>query len=353
MQQFNKFSQTKGFIRTWEWVIRFRDMISQQACERVRALAFWEKHGLLATMEAFQVSRATLFRWQKALKRGGGQVETLNAKSRAPLRRRQRNIPKPVLELIIKERQMERVGKEKLALLLKEDGIANLSSSTVGRILSDMKKRQQLPDPVKVIISGKTGRMIARTPQQKHKKLRSKGHTGELVKADTIVRFTSGIKRYVVTSLDCGNKFAFAYGYVSHASTATADFMKLFQHVAPFDVTHIQTDNGSEFADHFDLLLSQQGIVHFHTYPRCPKMNAEIERFNRTLSEAFISHHRHLLSEDLPAFNRKLMEWLLWYNTRRPHWSLGLKSPMRYICDSLPTQDVVCCTSDFNSPTCI
>lgn len=339
MQQFNKLRETKGFIRTWEWVIRFRDMITEEAQQRARMLAFWEKHGLKATHDAFGVSRATLFRWQKALRKGGGQVETLNAKSRAPLRRRRRTVPKPVAEMIIKERQMERVGKEKLATLLKEDGIAHLSSSTVGRILTDMKKHNQLPDPVKVIVSGKTGRMIARNPQQKHKKLRSKGHMGQLVKADTIVRFTNGIKRYVVTSLDCGNKFAFAYGYVSHASTATADFMKLFRHVAPFDVTHVQTDNGSEFQDHFDLLLSEAGIVHFHTYPRCPKMNAEIERFNRTLSEAFISPNRHLLAYDLTEFNKRLMAWLLWYNTRRPHWSLGLKSPMRYICDSLPTQE--------------
>jgi len=30
------------------------------------------------------------------------------------------------------------------------------------------------------------------------------------------------------------------------------------------------------------------------------------------------------------------MEWLLWYNSRRPHWTLGLVSPLRYICNRLP-----------------
>jgi len=314
-------------------------MITPEAQKRAKILTFWKKHGDDATKEAFTVSRPTLFRWQKHLDEGRGKLEALNPKSRAPIHRRKRVVPKPVEYLIVKERMMECVGKEKLAVLLEEDGIAVLSSSTVGRILSDMKKRSKLPDPVRITISGKTGRMLEKKPPKKRMKLRSKGHAGELVKADTIVRFMSGIKRYVVTAMDCNNEFAFAYGYTSHASKSTADFMKLFRHVAPFDVTHIQTDNGSEFADHFELLLEKEDIVHFHTYPRCPKMNAEIERFNRTLSEAFISKNRHLLAYDLPQFNKKLMEWLLWYNTRRPHWSLGLKSPMRYICDSLPTKE--------------
>lgn len=53
--------------------------------------------------------------------------------------------------------------------------------------------------------------------------------------------------------------------------------------VAPIPLTHIQTDNGSEFACHFEVLLEESGIEHFHTYPRSTKMNAEIERFNHKL----------------------------------------------------------------------
>jgi len=83
------------------------------------------------------------------------------------------------------------------------------------------------------------------------------------------------------------------------------------------------------------MYLTKNEIIHFHTYPRCPKMNAEIERFNRTLSEAFISKNKHLLANDLEAFNHKLIDWLLWYNSRRPHWSLGLISPLRYISNKL------------------
>ena len=338
MRIFNKFRGTKGFISMWERVIRFRYMITETAKERVRILAFWEKHGDGPTIEAFNISRPTLFRWQKALQDGNGKLDALNKKSTAPKRKRRRVIPQTVEDFILKEREQDpRLSKDKLAVLMQADGIADLSASTVGRILSEMKKRGALPayDKLSYYANTDTFRQKMRL---KRKKLRSKGHQGGLVKADSIVRFTDGIKRYVVTALDCESKFAFAYAYTSHSSKAASDFMDKFTTVSPIPVTHVQTDNGSEFADHFDVFLEENGIVHFHTYPRAPKMNAEIERFNRTLHEAFIARHRHLLAHDIDAFNEKLIDWLLWYNSRRPHWSLGLKSPLRYICDQLPAK---------------
>lgn len=107
MWQFNKFRDTKGFIRTWEWVVRFRDMITEEAQRRVKILAFWEKHGEAAAKDAFSVSRPTLYRWQKKLKEAGGQVQALNKKSTAPKRCRRRVIPPAVEAFIIKERQRD------------------------------------------------------------------------------------------------------------------------------------------------------------------------------------------------------------------------------------------------------
>ena len=67
MRQFNKFKGTKGFITIWQRVIRFRYMITEQAKERCRILAFWERHGTGATEEAFKIKERTLFLWQKNL----------------------------------------------------------------------------------------------------------------------------------------------------------------------------------------------------------------------------------------------------------------------------------------------
>ncbi len=346
MKIHNKTTGTIGIVSGWEEAVRFRDMITPQAEERARILTFWHTHGDATTKEAFKVARPTLFRWQAALRHGNGKLDALVPKSTAPKMRRKRIIAHAVAQLIIKERSMERIGKDKLAKLLHDDRIANLSGSTVGRMLGDLKRQGKLPDPRRYTLNGRTGRMIERKPRKSKPKLRSKGYEGALVKADTVVRFTNGIKRYIVTAIDLESEFAFAYAYTSHASLHAVDFMKIFKQVAPVSFTHIQTDNGSEFADHFAAFCDNEGIVHFHTYPRTPKMNAEIERFNRTLSEAFIAKNRHLLAYDLEEFNRQLMEWLLWYNTRRPHWSIGLISPLRYICNKLTLeQSHMCWTS--------
>lgn len=347
MHQFNKFGGAKGWISMWERMIRFRYMITETAKQRIRILAFWEQYGLEATRAAFRVSRPTLFRWQQKLKRGGGKLDVLNKQSTAPKRRRKRIISEAVAQLIISEREYDpRLSKDKLAVLLREDKIANLSASTVGRILTDLKKQGKLLQFTKFSFYARTGRLIERNTKPRKVKLRSKGHRGDLVKADTVIRFTNGIKRYLLTALDCERKFAFAYAYTSHSSKNAAEFLRLFRQITPFPVTHIQTDNGSEFAQHFEAEVSASGLIHFHIYPRSPKMNAEIERFNRTLAEAFINRNRQLLAYDLETFNRQLIEWLLWYNTRRPHWSLGLISPLRYICNQLTAPKSQMCWTD-------
>ena len=347
MRQFNKFKGTKGWISTWERVIRFRDMIQEIAKKRATILTFWCKYGLAATREAYGVSRPTLYRWQAKLKETKGKLEGLNKGSTAPKTKRRRIIPLIVQNFIIHERQYDpTLSKDKLAVLLKRDGVASYSASTVGRMLGDLKKQGKLPKFTKLSFYARTGSLIERKPIKRKVKLRSRGHDGELVKADSIVRFTNGIKRYLVTALDCKSKFAFAYAYANHSSTATTDFLEHFRRVAPMPITHLQTDNGSEFAQHFEVALARYGIIHFHTYPRSPKMNSEIERFNRTLVEAFINTHRQLLAYDLEKFNRQLMDWLLWYNTRRPHWSLGLVCPLRYICNQLVESESQMCWTD-------
>ena len=339
MHIFNKFRGTKGFISTWERVIRFRYMITEQAKERTKILAFWEKYGLEATKEAFSISRPTLFRWQKELKDNQGKLEALNPKSTAPKNKRKRNIPDTVKDFILKERKFDPdLSKDKLSILMKEDGVAQYSPSTVGRMLNDLKKQGILPKKTKLSYYANTDTFREKM-KLKRKKLRSKGHTGGLVKADSIVRFTNGIKRYIVTAVDKETKFAFAYAYKNHSSDSASNFMDKFKKVSPLSLTHVQTDNGSEFAKHFEIFLEKNGVVHFHTYPRSPKMNAEIERFNRTLSDAFIKQNRMLLAYDIDAFNQKLINWLLWYNTRRPHWSLGLISPLRYIVSTLTAEE--------------
>lgn len=339
MRIFSRYKGIKGFVTVYERAIKFAYMISEEALKRCRILAFWEKHGLEATMEAFKISRPTLFRWKKKLEDNKGKLESLNKTSTSPKNKRRRRVSQEIIDFIIKERQFDpHLSKDKLSVLIKEDGVANLSPSTVGRIINDLKQRGILHQNTKLSYYAKTD-TFREKKVIKRKKIRSKQHTGELVKAYTIVRFHNGIKRYILTSIDTKNKFAFAYAYKNHSSDSSTDFIKKVKDISPKEITHIQTDNGSEFEKHFHLYLTSNNIVHFNIYPRCPKQNSEIERFNRTLSDAFIKRNISLLAYDIDLFNQKLMDWLIWYNTRRPHWSLGLISPLRYIYNQLQEEE--------------
>ena len=80
----------KGFGRFSDYGLRFLAMVSDKAQQRYRALLFWEKYGLEATMEAFKVKRRTLYNWRKQLSEGNEDIESLNEKSRAPRQRRKR-----------------------------------------------------------------------------------------------------------------------------------------------------------------------------------------------------------------------------------------------------------------------
>jgi len=337
MQQFNKFRGTKGFISLWEHMLRFRYMITEKAKERVRILAFWERHGNAATIEAFKVSLRSLFRWQAALKDSGGKLDGLNANSTAPIHRRKRIIPHEIAKRIITLRTTHPgLGKDKVHAILTQEGYQG-SVSTVGRMLADLKHQGRLISSVHLSFQGKTGNLIERTHRRRKKIRRPKGY--RVLEVDTVVRFIDGTKRYILTGVDTQRRTSFAACYTNHGSASATDFLLKAKTVLPDCPDAVQTDNGSEFAFHFDQACKDAGITHFHTYPRSPKMNAHVERFNRTLEEEFLRYNRSLLRDDVRAFNNKLIDWLLWYNGERPHYALGQVAPFRFMMTALPTQE--------------
>ena len=334
----NNLSGTRGFVTAYNRLIRFRYMISNKAKERVKILAFWEKHGTEATVEAFGVSKRTLYRWQSALQTGAGRLESLNQSSTAPTKRRRRLIDSWVPERIIKLRvDHPRLGKEKIHALLVQEGYVG-SISTIGRVLKDLKERGLVSNTVKVSVSGKTGRMIERKPTKIKTKLR-RPQSVRVLELDTIVRFIDGTKRYILTAIDTETRTAFAGVYTNHGSQSAADFLKRCLLVLPGCPTHIQTDNGSEFAKYFHETAIKLKLTHYHTYPRSPKLNAHVERFNRTLQEEWIIYHRAVLRDDVSKANELLVEYLLWYNTRRPHHALGLRSPFQCMIEGLKEKE--------------
>jgi len=64
-------------------------------------------------------------------------------------------------------------------------------------------------------------------------------------------------------------------------------------------------------------------------------MNAQIESFNWIIQEDFIDWHLDLLTTDINAFNQKLVDWLLWYNTKIIHSSFNNQSSLQYLINNL------------------
>ena len=338
MRIFNKFKNTKGFISGWQDVVRWRDMITKEAKRRYTTLVFWEKHGLEATRDAFKVKERTLFNWKKKLKEGGGKVESLNPGSRAPHTTRKRLWDgRIIIELKRLRDTYPNLGKEKIFPLLREFSLPlHLSCpkpKTIGRLIKDLGGLRRFPQ--KVSHFGKIKKVNRQKVLRKPKDFKAL-FPGHLVALDTLEEIRHGIRRYVITFEDVFTRFGFALGTNSHASLAAAEFFKLCIRVFPYPMTFVLTDNGSEFKKKFAEELSRLHLLHYHTYPRTPKMNAHAERFNKTVQESFSNFHKDFLFADLGKFNELLAGWLLFYNLKRVHYAFDNKqSPIQFMV-SLP-----------------
>ena len=92
--------------------------------------------------------------------------------------------------------------------------------------------------------------------------------------------------------------------------------------MAPFSIALLQSDNGSEFSR----LFSQRArVAHRHSRVRRPNDNAHLERFNRTLQDELVRS----LPVDVDILNRELPKYLSYYNLKRHHFGLNLKTPLQ------------------------
>ena len=302
-----------------------------EVSEKIKIVSFFDTYGLKITKDAFLIGRSTIYLWKKKIKDGKGSLLGLINKSSRPYNTRRMYVDPKIFEFIKSLREKyPRLGKDKVKIFLDryclENNLQTVSSSKVGKII----KRNNW-----FFYLGKRTKHTVR-PNKERVFGYEVNSPGDLFQIDTIVRFEHGIKRYIITAIDVVSKFAFAYTYKNHSSLSTKDFIEKLIKITPYEIKGIQTDNGSEFLNHFDQIIAKQGIVHFFTYPRCPKQNGVVERFNRTLQEDFVDEYSPLLEEkETKNFNDKLIDYLLFYNTQRPHNSLQNQEPMKVVINYL------------------
>ena len=293
--------------------------------EKLKVIKFSQKYNVKTAIDAFEKSKSSIYQWKKQYQDKG--ILGLVNKSRRPYNTRKMYLDTKIFDFIkVLREKYPRLGKDKIKVLLdtycQQEKINSVSESKIGRII---KKNNWY------FYLGKRSKGKIRRDKKRAFGYQVK-NPGDLFQVDTIVRFEHGIKRYLVTAIDVVSRFAFSYTYKNHSSRSTADFVNKLIKVTPYPINAIQTDNGSEFLADFDKTIAKNGIVHFFIYPRCPKQNGCIERFNRTLQEEFVESNRVLLEDqELKQFNDLLIDYLLFYNTVRPHHSLKNKVPMKTV----------------------
>jgi putative transposase len=87
----------------------------------------------------------------------------------------------------------------------------------------------------------------------------------------------------------------------------------------------LRSDNGLVFTSRsYTRLVKSYGLQQEFITPHCPEQNGMVERVIRSLKEQCIHRQRF---ETLQHASRVISDWVHFYNHRRPHQALRMKTP--------------------------
>ncbi len=301
---------------------------SDTAKYRLKVIEYYKNFGLAATLAAFPVKRSTVFLWQKVLKENSGRLISLVPKSSRPHAcRRMQTHPLILAEICRLRKAHYRLGKKKLHFLLirysKEVGLPRCPKiSTIGKIIKRNhiffdKETFGYHDPERKRPEGIKKVRVIYAP---------KPELGGYVEVDTIETIVGSVRRYTICAIDVKLKIAYAQTFKSKSSKNAKIVLETLASMLPVPIHTVQTDNGSEFLGVFDLYCKKNRIKHHFTYPKCPKINGVVERFNRSIQEEWLDIYQDEMVE--PALiNQRIIEYLLFYHNDRIHEGLGDRTP--------------------------
>jgi transposase InsO family protein len=290
---------------------------------------FFNGRNASRTCRRFGISRQTFYRWKRRFDRHD--LTTLEARSHRPRKVRQPTWTVELAERVLSLRkQYPRWGKDKLAVLLRREK-CTVSTSMVGRILGDLKRRGALHEPPKSAVLRQARRKLRNRPwairKPKHWPI---AQPGDLVEIDTKeIRMRGGVLLKHFSARDVVSRWDVVEVHRRATSLAAARFLDTLLDRVPFPVKALQVDGGSEFAAEFEEACQQKQLPLFVLPPKSPKLNAHVERSHRTHNEEFYEVQAE--SDQLPVLNRQLRRWENTYNCVRPHQSLAYLTPLEFI----------------------
>lgn len=276
------------------------------------------------------ISRATAFRWRHDYLQSGKKLQSLIPRSTRPKKTRQMVVSPLILSVLKQWRgQYPHLSKYKLKVFLDlwcvEQGLERRSVSWIGKVLSrhqfffavrhPVKRRRRKP---------RSGYRIYKCPNV------SKVSLGYL-QLDGVKVCWNGETCYFLSALEVKTRQAWVVRCPRINSLHAKRLLETVLDQVSYTIHTIHTDNGSEFKAYFDQAVQDLKLTHLWSPPRTPKVHAHMERFNKTLQEEFVDYYIDEAFINPELFNQKLTQWLVYYNTKRPHHSLGLLTPHQYL----------------------
>jgi putative transposase len=315
--------------------------LSREATKRLGWMDHYSRcQNARLTCRYFGISAQTFYRWLNRY--DPDDLTKLESGSHRPFKVRQPETAVEVVERIRELReQYPRWGRDKLAVLLQKEGV-EVSASTVGRVMNRLRARGVLVEPENVRLA-KLARRRRRKPRYAVRK--PKGYPveapGDLVQVDTLkLLLMSNDVRYHFSARDVISRWDAARSFRRQTSFAAARFLEYLEKKFPFPIKAIQIDGGSEFKKDFEEAVRKRGIPLFVIPPHSPKLNAHVERANRTHREEF--YEVETIGPTMEEHNRQLDRWGYIYNYIRPHQALDYLTPAEYYQTWLESQRPKC-----------
>lgn len=311
---------------------------------RLRCIELLEKHRFTAVRTAYpSVSRASVYRWKKKFDQSGRKLSSLLPHSTRPCKVRQMAIPVPILSFLRELRvQYPRMSKYKLKCLLDifcaEKNLPRYSASWIGKVINRYKfffgTRKQI-------------RRKHRTQQKLWVNRCPKNTDVSLgyLQVDGVKVWFDGHLYCFLTGVELVSRQGWARRVKSFSSKEARDFLLWIQDQVDYKIHTVQTDNGSEFAGMFKEAIDHLEAAHLWSRPRSPKSNGFVERFNWTIQDEFLNYHIGEAEVNSNHFDQLLSDWLVFYNTKRPHQGLNYKTPAQHLTvlmEKLPTSCLKC-----------
>lgn len=282
--------------------------------------------------DATGICRATYYRYKKRLK---DLSNGILPPSRRPKNLRKPRWGQPEMQLVLRiRRENPTYGKEKIAIILRRDHGQTLSESTVGRILTHLKKKGLITKSPSALRT-KRRRVFKKHARPWSFEDYNTLQLGERVQIDHMTVTKNGVTLKHFQAWERRSKYIHAAVFSNAKASSAKRFLLNLIDKAPFTIKSIQVDGGSEFMAQFEDACAERHIPLIVLPPNKPQYNGGVERGNRTFREEFYALPS-LLEDSVRGIQAALSKAVLKYNSYRPHRGLKGLTPFQYILSTYP-----------------